>query len=223
MANDNRGYNRINSYTGGNYNYAKTNVNNTGIGSYHLAENPALYEPARDHTFKFVLNGDLATLLRAYTNKKQAGTDDYLHQVDDVISISVAEASVPHFDIEVLTMKRGNSVVKYAGAPSWGEGSLKLDDFVGARTKDCLMAWNALVYDADTDVVHLADNYKYDCHLIEYNGDFSKIIRTFTLKGCWLKSISESNFTHNDNNLRQIDATIVYDRAIVEPERVVSE
>ena len=76
------------------------------------------------------------------------------------------------------------------------------------------MAWNALVYDSAADVVHLADNYKFDCTLIEWNGDFSKKIRSWTLKGCWLKSISEGNFTHADNGLRSIDATIVYDRAI---------
>ena len=54
-------------------------------------------------------------------------------------------------------------------------------------------------------------------------GDFSKKIRSWTLKGCWLKSISEGNFTHADNGLRSIDATIVYDRAIPVIDKTVTE
>ena len=196
------------------FNSATLIGNEAKISSYHLADDPALYEPSRNHAFQFVLNSKLNTLLAAGVFKEAATEDDYFNNVAEVIKISVSEASVPHFDLEVVSIKRGNSTVKYAGAPSWGEGSLKLDDFVGARTKDILMAWNALVYDSAADVVHLADNYKFDCTLIEWNGDFSKVIRSWTLKGCWLKSISEGNFTHADNGLRSIDATIVYDRAI---------
>ena len=196
------------------FNSATRIGNEAKISSYHLADDPALYEPSRNHAFQFVLNSKLNTLLAAGVFKKAAADDDYFNDVVEVIKISVSEASVPHFDLEVVSIKRGNSTVKYAGAPSWGEGSLKLDDFVGARTKDILMAWNALVYDSAADVVHLANNYKFDCTLIEWNGDFSKKIRSWTLKGCWLKSISEGNFTHADNGLRSIDATIVYDRAI---------
>ena len=196
------------------FNSATLIGNEAKISSYHLADDPALYEPSRNHAFQFVLNSKLNTLLAAGVFKEAATDDDYFNNVAEVIKISVSEASVPHFDLEVVSIKRGNSTVKYAGAPSWGEGSLKLDDFVGARTKDILMAWNALVYDSAADVVHLADNYKFDCTLIEWNGDFSKVIRSWTLKGCWLKSISEGNFTHADNGLRSIDATIVYDRAI---------
>ncbi len=196
------------------FNSATLIGNEAKISSYHLADDPALYEPSRNHAFQFVLNSKLNTLLAAGVFKETASDDDYFNNVAEVIKISVSEASVPHFDLEVVSIKRGNSTVKYAGAPSWGEGSLKLDDFVGARTKDILMAWNALVYDSAADVVHLADNYKFDCTLIEWNGDFSKVIRSWTLKGCWLKSISEGNFTHADNGLRSIDATIVYDRAI---------
>lgn len=203
--------------------YAKSNVNNTGVGSYHLADNPNLYEPSRNHAFKFVLNEKLNTLLAANVNAEKPNDYDYLTDICETITLSVDEASVPHFELEVLSIKRGNSVVKYAGAPTWSEGSLKLNDFVGARTKDKLMAWNALAYDAGADVVHLGENYKHDCTLIEYTGDFSRVIRSWTLKGCWLRSITEADFSHADNGLRTINATIVFDRAIPVIERVISE
>ena len=122
------------------FNSATLIGNEAKISSYHLADDPALYEPSRNHAFQFVLNSKLNTLLAAGVFKEAATEDDYFNNVAEVIKISVSEASVPHFDLEVVSIKRGNSTVKYAGAPSWGEGSLKLDDFVGARTKDILMA-----------------------------------------------------------------------------------
>ena len=84
-----------------------TNVNGTGISTHHLSQNPALYEPSRNNAFEFIL--DLSTqpipntLISAGVNAAIAespaeNTDDYLNNVSDIIRISVAEASIPHFD-----------------------------------------------------------------------------------------------------------------------------
>ena len=191
------------------------NVNNTGIGTYHLASNPELYEPSRNNAFEFLVTG-IDKLLSAGVLKEEATNDDYLSNIQDVIKLSVAESSVPHFDLDVIEVKRGNSTMKFAGTPSFSEGSLKCNDYVGARTKDILLAWQALAYDVANDVVALAGNYKKDCTLIEYAPDYSRVVRKWTLKGCWVKSLSEGSFTHDSQDKRAIDVTIVYDRAIPE-------
>lgn len=131
-----------------------------------------------------------------------------------MIKLSVATSSVPHFSLDVVTIPRGNSKMHFAGAPNFTEGSLTCNDYVGARTKDVLLAWQALAYDVVDDVVHLAANYKHDCELVEWSPDYGYIVRRWILKGCWVSALSEGNFSHDDHDKRMIDVTFVFDRAI---------
>lgn len=198
------------------------NANNTGISTYHLSDNPALYEPSRNNTFEFIVTG-IDELLRAGISAEVAEDTDYISGPQDIIRLSLAEAPVPHFDLDTVSIKRGNSTMNFAGAPSFSSGSLNFNDYVGARTKDVLLAWQALAYNIADDVVELAAKYKHDCILLEYAPDYSKVVRKWTMKGCWVKTLSEGNFSHDDHNKRMISATIVYDRAIPEIPTVETE
>lgn len=211
------------------------NVNGTGIGTYHLSGHPELYEPSRNNAFEFILdlNNDNAffdnnavqkddtTLLAAGAGAASADDTDYISGVSDIIRLSVAESSVPHFDLGVIEVKRGNSTMKFAGTPTFSDGSLKCNDYVGARTKDVLLAWQRMAYDVTNDVVELAGNYKRNCRLVEYTPDYSRIVRSWNLVGCWVKTLSEGNFSHDSSDKRSIDVTIVFDRAIPELEKPV--
>lgn len=209
------------------------NVNGTGIGTYHLAGNPDLYEPSRNNAFEFILDLNSTDAWRIANTKDAedrllaagvslAKADDetnYINDISNVIRLSVAESSVPHFDLEVIRIRRGNSEMKFAGTPTFSEGTLKCNDYVGAKTKEVLLAWQRMAYDVTNDVVELAGNYKRNCKLVEYAPDYSKIIRSWTLYGCWVKTLSEGNFSHDSNDKRSIDVTIVYDRAVPEIEK----
>lgn len=184
------------------------------ISTYHMASNPALYEPSRNNAFRFVLNPALDTLVRAGASEENGlSDDDYLSGNAKTIELAVSQASVPHFSINSIEIRRANSVMKFANVPEFSDFSIKCNDYVGARVKDILMAWQALVYDVSKDVIHTADNYKYDCTLVEYNTDFSKIIRSWRLIGCWVSSLQEGEFDYNSNDKRSIDVNIEYDRA----------
>lgn len=183
-------------------------------GTYHLSDNPAIYEPSRNNAFEFVVNSKINTLVQAGITLPDDTT--MLTGIQDVIKLSVSEASVPHFELGVIEVKRGNSTMKFAGTPSFNEYSIKCNDYVGAKTKAILLAWQALAYNVAKDVVNLAVNYKFDCQLVEYTTDYSRVIRTWTLKNCWVRVLSEGSFTHDSNDKRTIDVTIVYDRAIPE-------
>lgn len=190
---------------------------NDKISTYHMAENPALYEPSRNNAFRFIAPVELAeNLVPAGVEPELLTTEDYLQGSQTVIDLAVAESSVPHFTLDTVEVRRGNSVMKFANRPSFSEGSLTCNDFVGARVKDVLLAWQALAYDVANDVIHTADNYKFDCQLVEYSVDYSKIIRTWKLKGCWVSGLSEGSFQHDSNDKRSISVTLQYDRAIPE-------
>lgn len=183
------------------------------IGTYHIADNNQLYEPARSNNFEFVVF-DVDRLLRAGVTEELAEDRDYITNAQEVIRISVNETSVPHFSLGVIEIKRGNNIVKFAGTPTFEAGSLKLNDYIGARTKDVLLAWQARAYDVNTEKVHMASNYKKDCQLIEYTPDYDQIVRIWDLKGCWISGITEGAFSNEDNSKRVVEATVQYDKAI---------
>lgn len=187
-------------------------IENKGL---HIANNPSLYESAKSNAFDLIISADLnSNLLMEGVDESTATSDDYLSDAQEVIRIAVDESFVPHYTMGVTEIKRGNSTIKYASTPTWEAGTIKCTDFVGARVKDYLMAIRNKVYDVSKDVVNLASEYKHDWTLVEYTGDYSKVIRSWTLKGCWISQLDEDAFSHDSDGKRAISVTVQYDRAI---------
>lgn len=179
------------------------------IGTYHFMDNPNLYEPQRSNNFEFVVT-DINGILRAGMDaNSQTGR---INNAQEVLRLSVASATVPHFSQDVLRVRRGNSEIKFAGIPSFPEGSLVINDWIGVGAKDALMAWQNLSYDVRTEKVGLASDYKKDCVLIDYSPD-QQIVRKWNLKGCWISGIGENDRSSDGNEIVKVTATIQYDRA----------
>ena len=207
------------------------------LGTYHISENIQNYETARSNFFTFIIS-DLDDLLYpefSYgqdvdtetsgnaSNEYVTGSTKGKQKASDVLRLSVNKMFVPHFKVNPIEIKRGNSSVKFADSPSWEGGTIELQDFVGLETKNVLMAWQALVYDVNSDTQGRAgdwtdDNgikhkgYKRDCQLVEYTPDFQQI-RYWILKGCWISGITESNFEKDGTGGRTISAQVEFDRA----------
>jgi len=185
--------------------------------SLHIADNPQLYTPARSNNFEFIITG-IDRLLKAGIEFEMATEDDYITNAQDVLRFSVTETSIPNFEINTVEVKTGNLTTKFAGNATFNSGSLKFNDFIGAKTKDALYALQARAVNiANGGGVAPKEEYAFGGELIEYNTDFSKILRKWKLKGCWVKSISESPFQYENDDKRQVDVTIEYDRAIPIP------
>ena len=181
-------------------------------GTYHLADNPALYDPMRNNTFEFVVTG-LDKLLRVGADGSEENA--YITNAQEVLRLSVDSASIPMFTQEVIPVKRGNSTIKFAGTPSFASGSLVVNDWIGADSKSALMAWQNLSYNVKTDRVGNAADYKKDCWLIEYTPDYTKQVRQWQLKGCFISGLSEDAYAMRSDGKKTISATIEYDRAIM--------
>ena len=177
------------------------------IGTYYLADNPQFYEPQRSNTFKFYVSS-----LNGLLNGGNVSTDT---SEDQAIELSVKASSVPHFNIEKITINRGNNAMNFAGKPSFGDGSLVIHDYIGAHTKEILMAWQRQAYIVETEKVGLAKDYKRTAYLLEYTPTF-QLVRTWVLDGCWVSTISEGNYDHDSSDARTIDATIIYDKAYID-------
>ena len=183
------------------------------MGSYHLADNPSLYEVARSNNFEFVVT-NLGDLLRAGANETDNNAYIKGSTAEDVIRLSVESSSVPTYKQAVLSLRRGNSVMKFAGLPDFDDGSLVVRDFIGADTKSALMAWQNLSYNVKTQKVGQMKNYKKDCYLMEYTPDM-QLIRTWTLKGCWIAGLQMGEFNQESGDKRTITATIPDEYAIM--------
>ena len=178
------------------------------LGTYYLTDNPKHYEIQRSNNFVFYVNG----LSKSFSivNNKYAEEN-----ADDIIKLSVNKASIPHFEQGVIKVKRGNNEMKFAGAPEFSAGEISLNDYIGAGTKDVLMAWQSKSYDVRTEKVGLASDYKRDAYLLEYTPDY-QLVRTWKLMGCWISSLSEDAYSHDSAEKHQINATIQYDKAWID-------
>lgn len=185
------------------------------IGAYYLSANTTaqnrMFEPARSNDFRFYVQG-LDNLLRAGYSGTENNARLPESMVGETLEFSVVSTTIPQISQEVITIRRGNSVMKAAGLPSFNSGSLVIDDFIGADGKSVLMAWQNLSYNVRTQNVGYMADYKKDCWLIEYDPNF-KMVRQWILYGCWISALSQSEFSQDSGDKRQITATIEYDWA----------
>lgn len=180
-------------------------------GTYHLADNPNLYEVQRVNNFEFVVM-NINNIVKAGLKDTKANR---IANAQEILRLSVSEASIPHFTQQPITVKRGNSTLKYAGIPDFSEGSITVIDYIGADTKAILMAWQNLSYNVTTEKVGLVSDYKKDAYLIEYTPDM-QVVRQWKLHGCWISGLSEPNYNSETNEKHTITVTIQYDRAEID-------
>lgn len=195
-------------------------ADNASTGTYYLTNDPTHYEIQRTNTFEFQVPGLTTKLTQLGVSIPQ---NTYaLDNADDILKISVAKSFVPHFTQSVIQVKRGNNTMKFAGAPEFTNGQLILNDYIGAGTKDVLMAWQNQSYDVRTEKVGLASDYKMDAYLIEYTPDF-QVVRSWKLLGCWISSLTEDDYNYDSAEKHTITATIEYDKAWIDIDDIEQE
>ena len=192
---------------------AEINATNN-YGSYHLADNLDLFEVQRDNNFEFIVTG-IDNILRVGADETDENAR--ITNAQDVLKFSVVQASIPMFTQNVIKIQRGNSIMKAAGIPEFGDGSLVVNDYIGADTKSALMAWQNLSYDVKTEKVGRMADYKKTCYLLEYTPDY-KLVRRWRMVGCWISGLSESEFNMESDSKKTVSATIQYDKAFMEYE-----
>jgi hypothetical protein len=53
-----------------------------------------------------------------------------------------------------------------------------------------------------------------DCYLLEYTPDYSELVRTWKVEGCWISSLSDDGYSvDSGGSAKQITAEIQFDRA----------
>ena len=188
---------------------------NDGLSAYHLSTGThRAYQPAKKNFFEFIVE-DLDNLLKPGVEVDLAEETDYIRNGQEVIRLTVNKAPVPHFELNDIEIRKGNSIVHYPGTPTFSDGTLEVDDMIGAQSKAVLEAWQNLAYNVVTDKGGRAIDYKKNATVIEYTSDHVKV-RSWRLIGCWIKNISEDDYDKTNDDLVRVQGTIRYDRAIPE-------
>ena len=191
-------------------------VETTGVpfGAYHLSANPDLYQPQVANNFKFVFP-DFGPLLKE--GKTEDEPDAFIYDVPNTLSVSLISTDVPSYQQGVISIRRGNSVAKYAGTIEWNTLSMSFNSFEGAHTKDAVMAWKALSYNVKKDIVACLDNtdtpYKQTCYLLEYSPDY-RLQRTWKIINAFPTTVTFSGYSNESRDTPvTINLTLAYDRA----------
>lgn len=182
------------------------------ISAYHLADNPKLYEPQRGNNFDFIVT-DIDNIVRS--DAKDTDTNRTIPNAQNILHFGVVSSSLPMFTQNIISVNYGNSVMKAAGKPQFSDGTLVVNDYIGADTKSVLMAWQNLSYNVRTDKVGRMADYKKNCYLQEYTPDW-QLVRTWRLIGCWVSGLSEDQFSNDSDDKKTITATITFDKAYME-------
>ena len=197
---------------------------NKALSTYHLSTGvERTFQPAKGNFFEFIVE-DLGDLLKPGVEENLAEDQDYITNGQEVIRLTVHETTIPHFQLATLSIRRGNSVVKYAGVPTFEAGSLVCTDMIGAQSKAILESWQNLAYNVLTDKggrAYTTDGrgYKRNATLIEYTSDHVRV-RSWKLIGCWISNITEENYNMETDDIRRVTCEVQYDRAIPEVENV---
>lgn len=179
----------------------------------HISSNLQNYEAARSGFFTLIVD-DLDNILKStyIGNAADAQDTDRIANAQEILKLNVTASSVPQFTIQTQQYTRGNEVVKFAGKPQWSNASITVDDVVGLNTKEILLSWKALAYNTHTRKGGRMKDYKKTCTLVEYTQDYEPI-RSWTLYGCFVTAVNDSEFNKESDNKRSLTATIEYDRA----------
>lgn len=200
----------------------------------YLAETPELYEIQRRNNFELSVifspsSGNGSADYKAMTAKNSASlrrwdadngvsgdkSKNYIADAAVKLRLSVSSCTVPNFTQDVIKIRRGNTEVKFAGVPTWGDGTIVCNDYIGAGTYDILASWQALAYNQKTERVGLVEDYKRNAVLTEFTPDYQPV-RRWVIHGMWISGLSSDSFDYESNGKMTASVTFQYDWAEIQ-------
>lgn len=186
-----------------------------GIGAYHLSDNPRIYEIQRTNNFIMIISDVNRLKHRQDTvSKDTIQTTSWSASPSTVLRCSIKAASIPTFSQSPIEVRRGNSVIKFAGVPSFSSGTLECYDFIGADVTGILTAWQAEAYNVETEKVGLVTDYKRSGYLIQLSPD-GEAVRAWRMSGMWVSNLDLGRMDYDSNDKHTISVSVEYDKAVI--------
>ena len=184
-------------------------------GTNHMGKLLA-YEPQRLYNFELQIVG-LDRLFPA----DLAGTDDgsdnngviHFGSAAERILVACSSFSVPNTEFGTIEIPHYNNTTKYAGKATFGNATLKVEQFLGSYTEQIMTAWSRCVYDPKTQNIGYKADYAKDMYVIQYDSK-GGTPRVWKMENAWPAVLPGADWDYNSSDRRQMTFNIVCDRCV---------
>ena len=180
--------------------------------TFHLSDVSRGWQPAKRDFFEVTFPDGLQLRFPG-VSAEEDDENSFIPNVQEALKLAVEKFDPPSYELEDITIEKGNSVVHYAGKAKYSSSTLEVKDWIGPYTRAILQAWHALAYDYNSDKGGRARNYKLKLVITEYTADFVEVA-SWDLIGCWCQKLDLGTYDRTNDEAVNVTATIIYDRAI---------
>jgi hypothetical protein len=183
-------------------------------GTNHMGKLLA-YEPQRLYNFELQIVGldELYTADLQGTNT--GGADGAIHfgSAAERILVACSSFSVPNTEFGTIEIPHYNNTTKYAGKVSFGNATLKVEQFLGSFTEQIMTTWSRCVYDPKTQNIGYKADYAKDMYVIQYDSK-GGTPRVWKMENAWPAVLPGADWDYNSTDRRQMTFNIVCDRCV---------
>lgn len=182
-------------------------------GTNHMGRLVA-FEPQRLYNFELQIVG-LDTLYTADRQGTNANGDEGVNfgSAAERILVACSSFSVPNTEVGTIEIPHYNNTTKYAGKVTFGNATLKIEQFIGSFTEQIMTTWARCVYDPKTQNIGFKNDYAKDMFVIQYDSKGGNP-RVWKMENAWPNVLPGSDWDYNSTERRQIQYTIVCDRCV---------
>ena len=181
-------------------------------GTNHMGRTLA-YEPQRLYNFELQIVGldQLYTADNQGTNNGSQGIQ--FGSAAERILVACSSFSVPNTEFGMIEIPHYNNTTKYAGKVTFGDATLKIEQFLGSYTEQIMTTWARCVYDPRTQNIGYKADYAKDMYVIQYDSK-GGTPRVWKMENAWPSVLPGADWDYNSSDRRQISYTIKCDRCV---------
>lgn len=181
-------------------------------GTNHMGRKLA-FEPQRLYNFELQIVG-LDSLYTADWAGTGTGTDGiHFGSAAERILVACSSFSVPNTEFGMIEIPHYNNTTKYAGKVSFGDATLKVEQYLGSFTEQIMTTWARCVYDPRTQNIGFKADYAKDMFVIQYDSK-GGTPRVWKMENAWPAVLPGADWDYNSTDRRQMTYTIKCDRCV---------
>ena len=177
------------------------------LGTSYILTHKADFEPGR--TSDFILKVKFKRDLYDMEGNKVCSASE----AEEALALSIRNFTGPSMSVDPISIRTGNGIVQYAGAPQISNSPITFTDYIGKKTEQILLAWYCQVHNPLNDKIGFKEYYANDALLYKWAPNGTRQI-SWWIMGAWINEYNQGNFDRSNPDQRQFSTTIMYDRCI---------